>query len=151
MTITEKVAYLKGLAEGMKLNADTPEGKMLLAIVDVLDDMALTVEDLDDGFTELSAQVDEIDEDLGSLEEDCYGEECGCDDEDEEDECDCCGDEVLYEVECPSCGNTICINESMLEEGEMECPNCHELLEFDIQDEDEDTCECGECSGCDKE
>ena len=80
MTITEKVAYLKGLAEGMKLNADTPEGKMLLAIVDVLDDMALTVEDLDDGFTELSAQVDEIDEDLGSLEEDCYGEECGCDD-----------------------------------------------------------------------
>ena len=151
MTITEKVAYLKGLAEGMKLNADTPEGKMLLAIVDVLDDMALTVEDLDDGFTELSAQVDEIDEDLGSLEEDCYGEECCCDDEDEEDECDCCGDEVLYEVECPSCGNTICINESMLEEGEMECPNCHELLEFDIQDEDEDTCECGECSGCDKE
>ena len=147
MTITEKVAYLKGLAEGMKLNADTPEGKMLLAIVDVLDDISLTVEDLDDGFTELSAQVDEIDEDLGSLEEDCYGEECECDDD--EDECDCCDEEPMYEVECPSCGNTICINESMLEEGEMECPNCHELLEFDIQEE-EDECECG-CEGCNKE
>ena len=147
MTITEKVAYLKGLAEGMKLNADTPEGKMLLAIVDVLDDISLTVEDLDDGFTELSAQVDEIDEDLGSLEEDCYGEECECDDD--EDECDCCDEEPMYEVECPSCGNTICINESMLEEGEMECPNCHELLEFDIQEEDECGCGCEGC--CDKE
>lgn len=140
MTITEKVAYLKGLAEGMKLDNATPEGKMLLAIVDVLDDIALTVEDLDDGFTELCEQVDEIDEDLGSLEEDCYGEDG--------EECDCCCDDdedVTYEVECPSCGNTICIDEGMLEEGEMECPNCHELLEFDLEED----CGCG--CGCDCE
>ena len=91
MTITEKVAYLKGLAEGMKMDSSTNEGKLLLAIIDTLDDVALTVSDLEDTVAELSAQVDEIDDDLGSVEEDLYG--------DEDDEC-CCDDEMedtLYE------------------------------------------------------
>ena len=85
MTITEKVAYLKGLAEGMKMDSSTNEGKLLLAIIDTLDDVALTVSDLEDTVAELSAQVDEIDDDLGSVEEDLYG--------DEDDEC-CCDDEI---------------------------------------------------------
>ena len=76
MTITEKVAYLKGLADGMKLSAETNEGKLLLAVIDTLEDMALTVSDMEDSVAELSAQVDEIDDDLGSVEEDLYGDEC---------------------------------------------------------------------------
>ena len=46
MGISEKVAYLKGLMEGMNLNADSNEGKLFLAIADVLDEIALEVEDL---------------------------------------------------------------------------------------------------------
>ena len=93
MTVTEKVAYLKGLAEGMKMDDSTNEGKLLLAIIDTLDDIALTVSDMEDSMTELAAQVDEIDDDLGAVEEDLY-----CDDDD----CDCDDDdEALYEVECP--------------------------------------------------
>ena len=131
MTITEKVAYLKGLADGMKLNTETDEGKLLAAIIDTLEDMALTVSDVEDTVAELSAQVDEIDDDLGAVEEDLYGDECDCCDDDEE-------DDTLYEVECPSCGDVICLDDGMLEEGEIDCPNCGEKLEFDIEVEDED-------------
>ena len=131
MTVTEKVAYLKGLAEGMKMDDSTNEGKLLLAIIDTLDDIALTVSDMEDSMTELAAQVDEIDDDLGAVEEDLY-----CDDDD----CDCDDDdEALYEVECPKCGDIICLDEGMLDEGEIDCPNCGEKLEFDF----EDGCDCG--------
>ena len=131
MTVTEKVAYLKGLAEGMKMDDSTNEGKLLLAIIDTLDDIALTVSDMEDSMTELAAQVDEIDDDLGAVEEDLY-----CDDDD----CDCDDDdEALYEVECPKCGDIICLDEEMLDEGEIDCPNCGEKLEFDF----EDGCDCG--------
>ena len=131
MTVTEKVAYLKGLAEGMKMDDSTNEGKLLLAIIDTLDDIALTVSDMEDSMTELAAQVDEIDDDLGAVEEDLY-----CDDDD----CDCDDDdEALYEVECPKCGDIICLDEDRLDEGEIDCPNCGEKLEFDF----EDGCDCG--------
>ena len=132
MTITEKVAYLRGLAEGMKLDSSTNEGKLTLAIIDTLDDIALTVSDLEDTVAELSAQVDEIDDDLGELEDEVYSD--GCDDEDED------FDDTLYEVECPSCGDIICLDEDMLDEGEIDCPNCGEKLEFDFEDGD---CDCG--------
>lgn len=130
MTITEKVAYLKGLADGMKLNTESDEGKLLSAIIDAMEDMALTVSDLEDTVAELSAQVDEIDDDLGAVEEDLYGDECDCCDDDDED------DDTLYEVECPSCGDVICLDDGMLEEGEIDCPNCGEKLEFDIEVEE---------------
>ena len=134
MTITEKVAYLKGLAEGLKINDDKPEGKLLLAMIDVLEDMGLTVDDLDNEIAEVVEIVDEIDQDLGDLEGDFYGDD---DEDDFCDGCDCCeDDEDLYEVECPTCGDTICINEEMLEEGEMDCPNCGELLEFELEEVD---------------
>ena len=139
MTITEKGAYLQGLGEGLKINDDKPEGKLLLAMIDVLDDMALTVDDLDNEIAEIVEIVDEIDQDLGVLEGDFYGDE----DDDLCDGCDCCeeDDEALYEVECPTCGDIVCINEEMLEEGEMECPGCGELLEFELEEveiEDQD-------------
>ena len=142
MTVTEKVAYLKGLAEGMKIDESTNEGKLLLSIIDTLDDIALSVSDLEDSVEELSAQVDEIDDDLGTVEEDLYGDDdecgCGCEDDDEED-----FDDTLYEVECPSCGDVICLDEGMLEEGEIDCPNCGEKLEFDLEDDGDEADECG--------
>lgn len=130
MTLTEKVAYIKGLLEGLKIDEDKPENKVLLAVVDLLDDMALSVADLEDGYDELSEQIDAVDEDLDLLEKDFY---------DEWDECD---DEDFYEVKCPTCGEEICLDGDMLAEGEIECPNCGENLEFDL-----DACDCG--CGCD--
>lgn len=135
MTITEKVAYLRGLSEGLGMDDSSKEGKIIKAIIDTLDDIAFSVSDLEDGFGELCDQIDLIDEDLETLEDEYYSE---LDDEDEED-----FDGDLYEVECPACGDTICIDEEVLEDGEIECPNCGELLEFDFDFED---CDCGcEC------
>ncbi len=140
MTVTEKVAYLRGLVEGFDIDLASKEGKILKAITDVLDELAFSVVDMEDGYAELSEQVDEIDEDLNTLEEEYYGEL-----DDEDDDC-CCDEGDLYEVECPACGDTICIDEDMLLEGEMECPNCGEKLEFELPDDcccGDDGCDCG--------
>ena len=124
MTVTEKVAYLKGLVEGLGIDEGTKEGRIIKAIVDVLDDMALTVADMEDGMNEISEQVDAIDEDLEDLEKDFYGDE----DEDDEDE----DDTDYYEVTCPKCGEKVYLDDELLSDGKMNCPNCGEQLEFDF-------------------
>ena len=139
-TITEKVAYLKGLVEGMDIDQTNKEGKVLVAIMDVLNDLATTLEDLEDYTAELTEQVDAIDEDLDLLESDYYE-----DWEDDENYCDgCCDDcdedcgDEFYDVTCPSCDTTFCVDEETLLEGGIECPNCGENLEFEIEEEAED-------------
>lgn len=135
MTITEKVAYLKGLAEGLALDEAKPETKIIKAMMDVLDDIALSVSDLEDGMDLLSEQLDAVDEDLDELEGYVYEDldDCCCD--------DCCDDdeEEYYDVECPSCGEVICVDRDILEEGSINCPKCNELLEFEID------CDCDDC------
>ena len=153
MTITEKIAYIKGLAEGLALDESKPEVKVINAIVDLLDDIAYDLTDVEELYDELSEQVDEIDEDLAEVESDLY------DDEDEDfDDCDDIDfddDNPFYEVTCGSCGQKINVSEDVLLEGEIECPNCGELLEFDFSglfnDEDPecDSVDCEGCSGCD--
>ena len=134
MTVTEKVAYLKGLMEGLSVDETSKEGKILKAVVDVLDDLAMSVEDLEDYTAELTEQVDAVDEDLDSLENDFYGE-CDCCDDDE--------DEEYYDITCPSCGDEFSVDEDTLLEGGIECPNCGEHLEFDVEC---DACGCDCCS-----
>ena len=139
MTVTEKVAYLKGLAEGLGIEENTKEGKLFKAVMDVLSDLAVRVEDLEDSTAELTEQGDAIDEDLDALEGDFY----------DEDECDCCcddeDDEEYYDISCPNCDEEFCVDEETLLEGGIECPNCGEHLEFDIEccDDDDDGCDCG--------
>ncbi|MFA9380491.1 MAG: CD1247 N-terminal domain-containing protein [Acetanaerobacterium sp.] len=144
MTATERVAYIKGLMEGLGMDDSTNEGKVLKAMVEVLDDLASDLADTQDELSELYDHVDAIDEDLGLLEEDFYEME---DEDEDEDDCCCEDDEdCLYEVVCPSCGDTICINEAMLEEGVIDCPGCGEKLEFDFDDDeccDSKDCDCG--------
>ena len=144
MKITEKAAYLKGLATGLGLGEDTKEAKVIHALIDLVDDMALTISDLEEGFNSISDQLDAVDEDLCSLEEDFYEDE----DEDEDD------DDVYYEVTCPACNQTVCMSEDLLLRGEITCPNCGENLEFDLEDiECDDDCCCHDedCSCSDDE
>ena len=143
MTTTEKVAYLKGLFEGMEIDESTKEGKLLKAIVDVLGELAEDHADLEDYVAELTEQVDAVDEDLSSLEDVVYEElddECDGDCEG----CDGCDDwdDDLYDVTCPSCKESFEVDEETLLDGGVDCPNCGEHLEFDIEDdEDEDETE----------
>lgn len=139
MTVTEKVAYLKGLVEGLELDESKSETKVIKAMMDVLDDLALTVTDLSDDVDIMAEQLDAVDEDLGDLEEYVYDDEDECDCCDYDD-CDCCDDD-LYEVECPACHESVYVDESILEDGSIECPNCGEKLEFEIEFDDEDEAE----------
>lgn len=135
MTVTEKVAYLKGLAQGLGMDADNKQDKLIAAIIDVLDDVALSIADLEAGLDELGEQVNDIDEDLAAVEEDFYDDDCdcGCGHGD----CDCCADDFI-EVNCPQCGETICLDPDTLEnEDSIVCPNCKTDLEFDFGDEEE--------------
>ena len=113
MTISEKSAYLKGLADGMNLDTEKAEGKLIAGLLDLVSDIATTVETLDEDYEELCDYIDELDSDLGDLEEFVYLEdeedECRFEDEDEYDlgeyedcdgECDgCCGCDDLDELE----------------------------------------------------
>ncbi len=146
MTNSERAAYIRGLLEGLELDQNDKQVKVLNAIVELLDDLCLSIEEIEEAYDELSGQVDEIDEDLGSLEEDFYEideDDCGCgchchDDDDDEDYDDFDDEECYFEVTCPTCGDTIELNGEMLDEGSIDCPNCGEKLEFDFDAEVEE-------------
>ena len=126
MEITERVAYLKGLAEGMELNTEKREGKLLSAMIDVLEDIALELEDIRDEQAELADGLDAVSDDLEDVEDAVF--------EDEDDE-----DEDCYATTCPTCGETIYFDESILEDGEVLCPSCGEKLEFDLSETAEES------------
>ena len=153
MTISEKSAYLKGLMDGLNLNTETNEGKMIAAIVDLLGDVTRRLTDVEETTIAISDELDEIEEDLDAIEdfildEDDYDDDEEWDDEDEDDWDDededyeegfdfGDPDTTIYEVEC-ACGSIIDFDEETLEEGSIVCPNCGETLEFSLEDEDED-------------
>jgi DNA repair exonuclease SbcCD ATPase subunit len=138
--IKERVAYLKGLAEGMQISDATNEGKLLSSIIDVLDDMALAIDDMEEVQEQLGEQVDNMDEDLAEVERILFD----CEDEDEDDEDE---DGILAEVECPHCNEIIELSEDMLEDeaDSFECPHCGKdvAVEWD--------CDCGDCCDHDHE
>ena len=148
MTISEKSAYLKGLMDGLSLNTESDEGKMIAAIVDLLGDMAKRMTDIEETAIAISDELDEIEEDLDAIEDFILDEEDDFEDyeEDGEDEWDDdedfeegfdFGDEetTIYEVEC-ACGEIIDFDEEVLEKGSMICPNCGETLEFSTEDDE---------------
>ena len=148
MTISEKSAYLKGLMDGLKLDTEKDEGKMIAAIVDLLGDMAKRITDIEETTIAISDELDEIEEDLDAIEDFIMDEDdeeyededdLDWDDEDEEfEEGFDFGDEdtTIYEVECV-CGEVINFDEETLEEGSIICPNCGETLEFDVEEDEE--------------
>lgn len=158
MTLSEKSAYLKGLMEGMKLNQETNEGKMIAAIVELLGDVTKTLGDVQETTIAISDELDEIEDDLDAIEdfildedEDDYDdfdddEDDDFEDLDDEDDFDDedvdegfdFGDEdtTIYEVRCV-CGNVIDFDEETLESGSIVCPKCGEVLEFSTEDEDQ--------------
>lgn len=132
--LTEKMAYIRGLAEGLEVDETTKEGKLLLAIVEALSDTADELYELGDIQDEMQLQLDEVDEDLDELESFVYGDDDDeyYDDEDEE-----------YEVECPNCHDMICFDINLLDEDKITCPACGEEIELEFEDG------CENCGCCD--
>ena len=133
MGISEKIAYLKGLMEGMNVDTESNEGKLFAAVVDVLDEIALEVEDLTDEVMELGDGLDVISDDLSDVEDIVYDEWDDDDDDDDDDDEDD-EEEECYATTCPECEEEIFFDDTMLEAGEIICPNCGAKLEFDRSD-----------------
>ena len=144
MGITENAAYLKGLAEGLKIDESTNEGKLIVKMLDVIEEMAEKIAVLESANDELYTYMEGMAEDLVNLENDFYGEEesedysdlnDGCDDEEYT-------DEEYYEIECPTCGEKICFTEEFDLDNFL-CPACGNKID-DIELIDD----CGDCDGC---
>ena len=146
MTLSEKSAYLKGLMDGLNLSKETPEGKMIAGIVDLLQAMTATISDLEENALAVSDELDEIEEDLDAIEEflldedeeddedDFDDDEDFVDDDDEDFEYD---EEVIYDVTCPTCGEELHLDEETILRESIHCPKCNEFLEFDFDEDDE--------------
>ena len=150
MTVSDKVSYLKGLADGLGLDKDSKEGKLFAAVIDTLDAISCQLEGLEESVEEITDEVDAISEDLEDLEgyvfddededdeeELCCPSHCGgchgSEDEDEEEE----EDDYVYSVLCPKCNTEFSVDEQALVLGEVACPSCGENLEFEFDEDDE--------------
>ncbi|MBQ6333306.1 MAG: hypothetical protein IJI34_11180 [Clostridia bacterium] len=127
--ISEKVAYLDGLMEGLNIQEDK-YAKIFTAIVDALDLIAEEISDHEDTLADLDDSVEEIFENLDEYDDFLYGDE----DEDEEDEFD---EDDFFEIVCPNCGETIYFDQDMLDTPDgLICPNCNEPIELNIPEKD---------------
>lgn len=140
MSNSERASYIRGLMDGMELDPSAKETKIFNAIVELLDELCVSVDELEDEVDGIAEQLDEVDEDLGTLESEYYGldeDDCGCGHH--HGGCGCGHHHTEFEAICPNCGETIELDDEMLDKDSVVCPHCGETLEFDFdEDEDED-------------
>lgn len=128
MTISEKVAYLKGLAEGLDLDTQkSKEAKLISVMIGILEEVGLSIEDLEENSLALGEEIDALSDDLADVESIVYDEDL--DDEEENDEDD------FFEVECPNCEEPLVIDDQALAEGVITCPNCETKFSLDLSDD----------------
>ena len=126
MTISEKVAYLKGLAEGLNLDTEkSKEGKLISVMIGILEEIGLSIEDLEENAQALGEEIDAISDDLADVESVIY-------DEDEEEQE---ADDDWFEVECPTCEEPLVIDDKALADGFIQCPNCQSKFSLDLSDD----------------
>lgn len=130
MTISEKVAYLKGLAEGLNLDTEkSKEGKLISVMIGILEEIGLSIEDLEENSQALGEEIDVLSDDLSDVEDVVFDED---EDEDEDDED---YDDDWFEVECPTCEEPLVIDDKALADGMIQCPNCHDKFALDLSDD----------------
>lgn len=131
--ITNRAAYLKGLADGLKLDTEKAEGKLIAELINLVGDMADQIEALDDEQMFIEDKLDEMDEVIDMISEDIYADDCDCDDD-------------VYTLVCEKCGAEIDFTSEDLDDiaaGDFMCPECGEIIELDFEE-----CDCG-CDECD--
>ena len=138
--LIERVSYLRGLADGMKLNKEADEVRLLEEVIELIDDIATSVESLEEQQDDLSEIVANLEEDFCDLEDYIY--------EDEDDDELCCD-----EIECPNCGSILSIDEDLITDDDsitVQCPGCGEDVTIDFEC-DGDCCGCTGCDDIDEE
>ena len=152
MGITEKAAYLKGLFEGYEIDATKKEGRIISEMLTIIGDMADKIAALEADNKELHEYCEELDSDLGQLEEEFFEidsdeEYDDYDDLNDDEDFECDDDSEYFELECPSCGEVICFDSS-LDTDSLVCPACGEKIEdIEICDGNCEECDDEECEG----
>lgn len=152
--LSERVSYLRGLVEGINMDKNSNESRIFDEIIELLDDMATSIEGLEETQVDLSDELEETQIDVDNLVDAVYGDdedyEYEGDDEDEAEE-----EEYCETLECPNCGAVLPVDVELLEEDELviKCPDCGEdvtitLVDDEEADEDnEEECD-GDCANC---
>ena len=150
MELIKQAAYLKGVAEGLGIAGETPTDKLIVKLLDLVSDMADAIEELTKKCDDLEEYADELDADLGDVEDYLFSdddEDDYEDDEYDEEDDDEYEDDEIYEINCPSCGEVVCFDDSVDPESII-CPACGE--EFGSICIDCEDCEEGDCENCSK-
>ena len=132
MDLNAKAAYIRGLMTGMEFDTESKNGKIIAAMMDLLEEMAATVVEHDDALDQVYDELETLDQDLDDVISDVY--ELEDDDEDDEDE----EPADLYEVTCPNCGAVVTVDEDTLLSQDLTCPNCHAAFDIEIKDEEDE-------------
>ena len=136
--LTDRVAFLRGLAEGMQLDESKQETKLILKMLDVMDEMAKDNDDLHKAVDELNEYMESIDEDLSDMEEDIYGDVSNDEEGDDDSDSDDDEDERTVEYACPYCGEVMVFDVERFDfDEDYLCPNCHKPLFPEESEEDE--------------
>lgn len=131
MDLNAKAAYIRGLMNGMEFDPNSKNGRIIAAMMDLLEEMAATVTEHDNALDQVYDELETLDQDLDDVVADLYG-----DDEEEDEE----EGEDLYEVTCPNCGAVSTVDEETLldQESELVCPNCGAAFDIELEGTEEE-------------
>ena len=134
MDLNAKAAYIRGLMTGMEFDPASKNGKVIAAMMDLLEEMAATVTEHDNALDQVYDELETLDQDLDDMVADIYGD-------DEEDDGEGEDSEDLYEVTCPNCGAVSTVDEETLldQESELVCPNCGAAFDIELEGTEEET------------
>ena len=134
MDLNARAAYIRGMMNGMEFDAASKEGKVIAAMMDLLEQMAAVVTDHDDALDQVYDELETLDEDMDDLISFLAGDE-GDGEDDEED--------AVYEVTCPNCGEISTLDEETLmdPEGDLVCPHCGATFDVELEGTEEDSAE----------
>ena len=132
--LSERVSYVKGLMEGMKYDTSSDEGKLIKALLELVDDICVAVEEVEEDSDSIMEDIETLDERLSDVENDLYSE---FSDEDDDD-----GDEYEYEEDvsepltCPECGAELDFDELDIDENTTSfcCPECNTKIDIEWLD-----------------
>ena len=132
MTISEKVAYIQGLYDGLGLDGEkSGEARILSEVLDVLREVGLQLDGMDTAMDQFDEELDALGDTVANLEEAVF------DNEDEDGDYDETGDtdEDFFEIPCPSCGEDLIVDVEALAAGIVVCPACGGKFALSFDDE----------------
>lgn len=134
MTISEKVAYIQGLYDGLGLDGEkSGEARILSEVLDVLKEVGQQLDGMDAAMDEFDEELDALSDTVADLEEAVF------DDEEEDDGFNILEDDDLdedfFEIPCPSCGEDLVVDDEALAAGVVDCPACGGKFALSFEDE----------------